>query len=427
MYKTHNHYSANISVTPSNVNTLFLDHCSYGLFFYMFLFFFFSSRRRHTRLQGDWSSDVCSSDLARAAHLGQATVVSWLSDTVRRGGCQPDFWLVSACFTIRNANIANTQPTEIWSVPRLRYDNLSLRQYNFGVGKGSRRERGVTGRGSAPVGAGVDRREGLLAQLFGVDLEAPHPFAQLPGARLVTDTLEVDADVEDRSPQAGVRQERRHPHIADGIEIPHVGHLGGHAHESGARVGDRQGRLDGEQGRTLESFGTGLFLGVRALRQAQGAHDLVVGLRIPVDQGEEILAQPFGPRADRAHGLVVRTVPLAAGREAAHHLDERRRHRPCLGRSAAAPRCRCRGGERLRELLDRHPGKHRRFSTRSARQPLDPFPQGATDCPHGNLRPCPRSVKVRISRKPCPQHLCRNVRATSPRPERLPRPPAGRS
>src|SRR5256885_1621065 len=28
------------------------------------LYFFFSSRRRHTRLQGDWSSDVCSSDLS---------------------------------------------------------------------------------------------------------------------------------------------------------------------------------------------------------------------------------------------------------------------------------------------------------------------------------------------------------------------------
>src|SRR5256885_11211895 len=27
-------------------------------------YFFFSSRRRHTRLQGDWSSDVCSSDLS---------------------------------------------------------------------------------------------------------------------------------------------------------------------------------------------------------------------------------------------------------------------------------------------------------------------------------------------------------------------------
>src|SRR2546426_6054415 len=29
-----------------------------------YLVFFFSSRRRHTRLKGDWSSDVCSSDLA---------------------------------------------------------------------------------------------------------------------------------------------------------------------------------------------------------------------------------------------------------------------------------------------------------------------------------------------------------------------------
>src|SRR5437764_1989632 len=30
---------------------------------YIGLFFFFSSRRRHTRYIGDWSSDVCSSDL----------------------------------------------------------------------------------------------------------------------------------------------------------------------------------------------------------------------------------------------------------------------------------------------------------------------------------------------------------------------------
>src|SRR5688500_20096580 len=35
-----------------------------------FCFFFFSSRRRHTRLQGDWSSDVCSSDLEDARHPG---------------------------------------------------------------------------------------------------------------------------------------------------------------------------------------------------------------------------------------------------------------------------------------------------------------------------------------------------------------------
>src|SRR5256885_2246492 len=31
--------------------------------------FFFSSRRRHTRLQGDWSSDVCSSDLTSALRI----------------------------------------------------------------------------------------------------------------------------------------------------------------------------------------------------------------------------------------------------------------------------------------------------------------------------------------------------------------------
>src|SRR5437762_7244172 len=31
--------------------------------YFQFYFFFFSSRRRHTRYIGDWSSDVCSSDL----------------------------------------------------------------------------------------------------------------------------------------------------------------------------------------------------------------------------------------------------------------------------------------------------------------------------------------------------------------------------
>src|SRR5437879_9982765 len=37
-------------------------------FFFLF-FFFFSSRRRHTRYIGDWSSDVCSSDLADGARV----------------------------------------------------------------------------------------------------------------------------------------------------------------------------------------------------------------------------------------------------------------------------------------------------------------------------------------------------------------------
>src|SRR5207248_6363046 len=36
----------------------------YFILVFFCFFFFFSSRRRHTRSYGDWSSDVCSSDLA---------------------------------------------------------------------------------------------------------------------------------------------------------------------------------------------------------------------------------------------------------------------------------------------------------------------------------------------------------------------------
>src|SRR5690348_17715108 len=38
----------------------------------MELAFFFSSRRRHTRWTGDWSSDVCSSDLEDASRAKSA-------------------------------------------------------------------------------------------------------------------------------------------------------------------------------------------------------------------------------------------------------------------------------------------------------------------------------------------------------------------
>src|SRR5437762_8019952 len=38
--------------------------CFFYIYICFFFFFFFSSRRRHTRYIGDWSSDVCSSDLS---------------------------------------------------------------------------------------------------------------------------------------------------------------------------------------------------------------------------------------------------------------------------------------------------------------------------------------------------------------------------
>src|SRR5207245_4351794 len=42
-----------------------------------FVFFFFSSRRRHTRCYRDWSSDVCSSDLARCLVPSLSAAQRW--------------------------------------------------------------------------------------------------------------------------------------------------------------------------------------------------------------------------------------------------------------------------------------------------------------------------------------------------------------
>src|SRR6266568_6458513 len=47
----------------------------------MSIFFFFSSRRRHTRWNCDWSSDVCSSDLAAMLGHWRPLFLRW-----RRGG-----------------------------------------------------------------------------------------------------------------------------------------------------------------------------------------------------------------------------------------------------------------------------------------------------------------------------------------------------
>src|SRR5437762_12701421 len=45
-----------------------------ALYAQYYFFFFFSSRRRHTRYIGDWSSDVCSSDLLERADLRRVEI-----------------------------------------------------------------------------------------------------------------------------------------------------------------------------------------------------------------------------------------------------------------------------------------------------------------------------------------------------------------
>src|SRR3989475_13176848 len=50
--------------------------CDWSFYVVLSCFFFFSSRRRHTRFDCDWSSDVCSSDLDSSAQFGDQ-VARW--------------------------------------------------------------------------------------------------------------------------------------------------------------------------------------------------------------------------------------------------------------------------------------------------------------------------------------------------------------
>src|SRR5437763_13476018 len=82
----------------------------------LLIYFFFSSRRRHTRYIGDWSSDVCSSDLSiapstRASYRPAASLfvtsmlsptmvlflLSWLSCRQAHGRSMPPLALPESC------------------------------------------------------------------------------------------------------------------------------------------------------------------------------------------------------------------------------------------------------------------------------------------------------------------------------------------
>src|SRR5688572_33502034 len=63
----------------------------------MIIFFFFSSRRRHTRFDCDWSSDVCSSDLILTkvnrpvVGYGLSESADLRAENVRRDGLRTHF------------------------------------------------------------------------------------------------------------------------------------------------------------------------------------------------------------------------------------------------------------------------------------------------------------------------------------------------
>src|SRR3989454_6838308 len=86
-------------------------------------FFFFSSRRRHTRLQGDWSSDVCSSDLFSSIRMTPALRLggqSGRSSATGRGRSLKWAYITAMVDSPRNGsrpvNISYaTTPSEYWS------------------------------------------------------------------------------------------------------------------------------------------------------------------------------------------------------------------------------------------------------------------------------------------------------------------------
>src|SRR5256885_12983621 len=89
------------------------------------VFFFFSSRRRHTGLQGDWSSDVCPSDLQIPRPFCELSVLQNIA-------LPPMFGRVA--MDRRRAE------EEAWRW--LEFTNLSDKADRYQIGRASCRERG---------------------------------------------------------------------------------------------------------------------------------------------------------------------------------------------------------------------------------------------------------------------------------------------
>src|SRR2546430_3194744 len=88
------------------------------------IYFFFSSRRRHTRFDCDWSSDVCSSD------LGYVTLSAPTPDSLRTSAA-----VLPASARRRDANSPNSPRSERSKLTK------SLRFSSSEIGRASCRER----------------------------------------------------------------------------------------------------------------------------------------------------------------------------------------------------------------------------------------------------------------------------------------------
>src|SRR2546430_5612079 len=91
-----------------------------------FFFFFFSSRRRHTRFDCDWSSDVCSSDLAAEVN---AALNSCDAATIIAEAARLDAFNNLGCPIDQQGNCSNASftPKDTWRNAVREYVAMALR------------------------------------------------------------------------------------------------------------------------------------------------------------------------------------------------------------------------------------------------------------------------------------------------------------
>src|SRR5437762_8167658 len=102
--------------------------------------FFFSSRRRHTRYIGDWSSDVCSSDLVEPARRDVALEDVAEADEEARPDHADDLALVGLV------------PTALIELPLEEPREAELVRAVLDLGGGALEQRGVLGEGVQILG-----------------------------------------------------------------------------------------------------------------------------------------------------------------------------------------------------------------------------------------------------------------------------------
>src|SRR2546421_4761123 len=105
-----------------------------------FLVFFFSSRRRHTRSDRDWSSDVCSSDLLEIMSAACEIEDCGSSTTASNFFCPI---VASVCSTLEATDRKSTRLNS--SHDQISYAVFCLKKKSDSIGTGTRRLAGKIG------------------------------------------------------------------------------------------------------------------------------------------------------------------------------------------------------------------------------------------------------------------------------------------